>query len=207
MRDSTINRIIDETKAIYRALVWWTLILVVGIFAMIRPGTVEDERLFVASLAAVIVAMVAISLNVLRVRGLEALDVARRPPGPLDDPSDVLLMPTEQPIREMALVRTDTPGQTLKSIYSFTAKEWRQLYMALKRNDWHWRRKPLREARIFYVESVGVSSSTTAGYNEISAEFIRLNIIEREPDNPQYYRVSEFGMDVLEEWARVEVRT
>jgi len=202
MRDRTRLELIAESNKIYRSLVWWIAVLVIAIIAMIRPATMKNEWLFVAVLSATIVAFVAIGLNVLRVNGLG--DDEPEPPQP-DDPSDALLF-SEHPIRATRLENRVTERQTVRSIYKFRPAQWRRLYNELRLHNWKWRRKPLRNARVFNQRfTPGTYLTTADGYKSITREFARLEIIEC--DERGFWDVTDDGKLLLETWANMQVRT
>jgi len=167
MRQSTTARLITESNRIYRALVFFTAVLVAGIILLARPATLNSPTLFSIGITAVIVSFVAIALNVLLVRGLRRCDELPPPP---NDISDMMLF-AEQRLAPVRLQTRD--GNTMRlGRFRFTQSQWRLLAVALSDKGWRFTRRNIGAAGIF-------TSLTAPGiYNDIVEDMTRLGIVD-----------------------------
>ena len=136
LKDSTIIHMINESRRIQRAVIVWLIILVISIFVLINPATVDNAVMFGGSIAAIIVSIAAIVLSALRVRGIGN----QQPPAPptvtyedANDASDVLNFPQQHEGRATGL--QNRQGNTITIGYlRLYRRQWRALVAVLADN-------------------------------------------------------------------------
>ena len=165
MRDNTRYRI-AESRRIYRALVWWIAVLVASVILLSFPEAQQRTPILASCITIIIVSLVAISLNILLVRGLKR----NEPEPPANDASDTPLF-SEQRQADMRL-EVHEDSMTRLGRFRFTQSQWRLLAVALSDKGWKWTRRNIGEAGIF-------TSLTAPGvYGEITEDFERLGIVD-----------------------------
>ena len=179
MRDSTINRMIDESKRIYRALAWCALFLVAGVVILIRPETINNSILFSVSWIAIIVSLVIIALNILLINGLNRNEPPP-PPVTYDNPSDALLFDTSQRVPDVRM--EITRGNTIRlGKHHPDYGTWGDLGDVLEKHNWRFSRDIIANSFLRITER----------YPAIRKDFIYLEFVEGKGANQYLTRTGQ----------------
>ena len=153
MRESTIIRMMEKSEQISRSLVRWGILMVLCIILLVIPDTRNILAIYVAACTLGIGAFIAISLGIVRVRGLQRLiPIEQEPEPPAPDPSDELMFDAAHDGKIGRL--ENRQGNTIElGEFKLTARQWRALALELRRNTKHGTPLWARE-RIIHVNGV-----------------------------------------------------
>ena len=180
MRESTINRMINESRRIYRTLVWYTVILVASIVTLAHPATVENAFLFGLAIAGIIVSLVAIALNILLVNGLNRNIPPSPPPVTYEDVNgadSMLTFNTSQRVTDGRLEDRSTPNSIGLGRFDLSRNEWRKLAVTLSNANWVWNRRLLQRTTIWE----GLTSNNR--YNIVTDDFEKMGAVRTTRDD------------------------
>ena len=170
MRNSTINSVMDRSKKLNRAFIVWSFILVFSIIWIIRPQTHGSDLQMALSASGIIVALVAIGLNLAMVRNLPDIDYDNDEPEPPIN-ATYESFPQEHSPEEARLEMVD--GKTMR-IGRYTPADgttWINLANALHHNGWIFSRdNAVRQSKCF--------KNLTSQWPRILNDFQEMGIIK-----------------------------
>ena len=167
MNQRTAQLLIDESRRIYNSIIWWSVTGIGGI-GIIPFGYIHENILvFALGVTAFISAFIAISLNLIMIRGINRnLPDDNPPPASAADYLDF-----EQSHRPASAMLEDG-SVTRVGKYRLTQRQWAALARTLANRNWRWSRRNVAAAKVF-------NSITAPGvYTEITTDFERIGLLQ-----------------------------
>jgi len=167
MNQRTAQLLIDASDRIYNSLIRWSVAGIAGIMLIASQIMYDNVWSFALGVTAFISAFVAISLNIMRIRGIERNLPDDNPP----PPSAAAYLDFEQ-VHRPASAMLEDGSVTRVGKYRLTQRQWAALARTLANRNWRWSRRNVSAAKVF-------NSITAPGvYTEITTDFERIGLLQ-----------------------------
>ena len=191
MRRSTLDRRIQESRRIYRGMVFWFAVLLASIVGLVRPEAMQDDVLAWVLIVAGALSVFALALQLVMIANL---NTGERPPPPPDDTpdsSDMLSFSNLHQAPQVSLhYAEDTTIRIAKQ--KLTRRQWLTLAETLSAYNWRWTRANVRKANV-------IKNITAPGvYRELTTDLENIGVVDKG-------RVTIAGRDAICEAAGLEV--
>jgi hypothetical protein len=171
MNQRTTEKLLEASRRIYNSLIRWSVTGIVGV--MLMPfGYLNDSILiFALGVTAFVSSFIAISLNLIMIRGINRNMPDDNPP----PPSAADYLDFEQVHRPAETRIEVTSGNTIRlGKYRLTQMEWAALAESLHRHGWKWTRDGS-------VRAAGVFANLSSRFPDITKDMTNIEFLEGEP--------------------------
>ena len=168
MNQRITEKLLEASRRIYNSLIHWSVTGIVGVMLMPFGYLNDSVLIFALGVTAFVSSFVAISLNLIMIRGIKRNMPDDNLP-PSSSPADYLDF---EQVHRPASAMLEDGSITRVGKYRLTQRQWAALARALANRNWRWSRRNVAAAKVF-------NSITAPGvYTEITTDFERIGLLQ-----------------------------